>query len=48
MTVDFDIQLGMETCDHDTSCQFGERLLAHVEEHSANRLSKFLFTLRVR
>ena len=37
ITVDFDIQLGMWTCGHDTSHQFGERLLVHVEEHSANR-----------
>ena len=27
----------METCDHDTSCQFGERLLVHVEELCVNR-----------
>ena len=33
---DFDIQLGLVTCGHDTSHQFGERLLEHVEEHSAN------------
>ena len=26
----------MGTCGHDTSCRFGERLLVHVEEHSAN------------
>ena len=31
MTVDFDIQLGMWTCGHDTSHQFGERLVVHVE-----------------
>ena len=33
---DFDIQLGMGICGHDTSHQFGERLLVHVEEHSVN------------
>ena len=33
---DFDIQLGIGTCGHDTSHQFGERLLVHVEEHRAN------------
>ena len=33
---DFDFQLGMETCGHDTSRQFGERLLVHVEEHCVN------------
>ena len=33
---DFGILLGMGTCDHDTSHQFGERLLVHVEEHGAN------------
>ena len=37
MTVDFDIQLGMWTCGHDTSRQFGERLVVHVENQSANR-----------
>ena len=37
MTVDSDIQLGMWTCGHDTSHQFGERLVVHVENQSANR-----------
>ena len=32
MTVDFDIQLRMRTCGHDTFHQFGERLLVHVED----------------
>ena len=36
MTVDSDIQLGMWTCGHDTSHQFGERLVVHVEIRSAN------------
>ena len=33
---DFGIRLGMGTCGHDTSHQFGERLLVYVEEHGAN------------
>ena len=33
---DFDIRLGMGSCGHDTSHQFAERLLIHVEEHGAN------------
>ena len=33
---DFDIRLGMGSCGHDTSHQFGERLLVHVEEHGTN------------
>ena len=33
---DFGIRLEMETCGHDTSHQFGELLLVHVEEHGAN------------
>ena len=33
---DFGIQLGMVTCGHDASQQFGKRLLVHVEEHGAN------------
>ena len=33
---DFGIRLGMGSCGHDTSHQFGERLLVHVEEHGAN------------
>ena len=47
MTVDFDIQLGMWTCGHDTSRQFGEQLLVHVENQSANWdsfVSSILFT----
>ena len=32
---DFGIRLGMGTCCHDTSHQFGERLHVHVEEHGA-------------
>ena len=33
--IDFGIRLGMGTCGHDTSHQFGERLLVRVEEHGA-------------
>ena len=33
---DFGIRPGMGTCGHDTSRQFGERLLVHVKEYDAN------------
>ena len=33
---DFGIQPGMGTCGHDTSSQFGERLLVHVKDYDAN------------
>ena len=45
---DFDIQLGIGTCGHDTSHQFGERLLVHVEEHRANGWRALRTVLRLR